>query len=305
MTPAEPAPECGPIAPHSGAGSAESAPGPRLPGLIVVTDRRLAAEAGHTLADVVAAAVGAGARAVLLREKDLPAAARSALADSLAALLAPHTGAHLLVAANSPPKPRAGSGFRGQVGQPPAGRRLGESHRGSPGAGEAPDSWPSAILGDGEYGLVTGVHLAAVVEAASPLDGGHGLAATAVGVAAAGTAAPGEGRPGVVGRSCHDLDELRRAAAEGVDYVTFSPVWVTASKPGYGPAVGLGGLERACATVPDLPVYALGGVTPSRVAACREAGAAGVAVMGAVMRAPDPAAVVCEIRAELGETGRA
>jgi len=40
-------------------------------------------------------------------------------------------------------------------------------------------------------------------------------------------------------------------------------------------------------------VYALGGIeTPAQVAGCRAAGAAGVAVMGAVMRAGDPAALV-------------
>ncbi|HLT68862.1 MAG TPA: hypothetical protein VKZ72_01775, partial [Acidimicrobiales bacterium] len=43
---------------------------------------------------------------------------------------------------------------------------------------------------------------------------------------------------------------------------------------------------------PGLPVLALGGIGPGRVAACLTAGAAGVATMGAVMRAEDPAAVV-------------
>jgi thiamine monophosphate synthase len=43
-------------------------------------------------------------------------------------------------------------------------------------------------------------------------------------------------------------------------------------------------------------VYALGGITDGeRAAACREAGAAGVAVMGAVMRARDPDAVVASL----------
>ena len=39
-----------------------------------------------------------------------------------------------------------------------------------------------------------------------------------------------------------------------------------------------------------VPVVALGGVTPDRIPECRDAGAAGIAVMGGLMRAPDPPA---------------
>jgi thiamine-phosphate pyrophosphorylase len=96
----------------------------------------------------------------------------------------------------------------------------------------------------------------------------------------------------VRGRSCHSVEELRAARAEGVDYATLSPIWPTDSKPGYGPAPGVEGLAQGCAAVPDLPVYALGGVGPGRVEVCRQAGVAGVAVMGKVMRADDPAKVM-------------
>ena len=69
-------------------------PAPGLPALLVLTDR---VQARRPLRDVVAAAVDGGARAVVLREKDLPSPQRRQLADSLAALLAPVQGA-LLVA---------------------------------------------------------------------------------------------------------------------------------------------------------------------------------------------------------------
>jgi thiamine-phosphate pyrophosphorylase len=91
-------------------------------------------------------------------------------------------------------------------------------------------------------------------------------------------------RPAWVGRSCHDAAEVARAAAEGCDYVTISPVFATASKPGYGPALGIGGLAALCRTAP--PAYALGGVSPRDVPACLGAGAVGVAVMGGIMRDP-------------------
>jgi thiamine-phosphate pyrophosphorylase len=105
-------------------------------------------------------------------------------------------------------------------------------------------------------------------------------------------------RTGVSGKACHSIADLTAARDEGVDYAVFSPVWETPSKPGYGPPLGFDGLRAGCAAVPDLPVYALGGIVPGRVASCRDAGAAGVAVMGGIMWAVDPAKVVRTILEE-------
>ncbi|WP_457255122.1 thiamine phosphate synthase [Pedococcus sp. P5_B7] len=111
-------------------------------------------------------------------------------------------------------------------------------------------------------------------------------------------------RPVLVGRSCHDEDDLRRAANEGCDYVTLSPVAATGSKPGYGPALGVDGvralLERAAYLNPGAPrVLALGGVEAGAAHQWLEAGAHGVAVMGAVMRANDPANIAARLVAEV------
>ncbi|MEU7773173.1 thiamine phosphate synthase, partial [Micromonospora taraxaci] len=91
----------------------------------------------------------------------------------------------------------------------------------------------------------------------------------------------------VVGRSCHNQAELDRLTTE--HYATASPVHPTKTKPGYGPPLGPDGLRRLIDISP-VPVLALGGVeTPDQVTACVKAGAAGVAVLGAIMRAQDPA----------------
>ncbi|MEQ4302795.1 thiamine phosphate synthase [Plantactinospora sp. B6F1] len=100
---------------------------------------------------------------------------------------------------------------------------------------------------------------------------------------------PPPGLP-LVGRSCHDLTELGRLSTE--DYLTLSPVYPSPSKPGYGPPLGPDGLAGLVGRS-RVPVVALGGVgTPAQVGACLAAGAAGVAVMGAVMRSDDPAGLV-------------
>ena len=89
-----------------------------------------------------------------------------------------------------------------------------------------------------------------------------------------------------VGCSVHSLDAAEKREAEGADFVTYSPIYATASKPGYGPAVGIRSLSAVAAEV-KLPVFALGGITLTRVAECLDAGAFGVAVMSGVMSPTD------------------
>jgi thiamine-phosphate pyrophosphorylase len=83
------------------------------------------------------------------------------------------------------------------------------------------------------------------------------------------------GRRLILGRSTHHPDEVAEAQRQGADYVTFGPVYPTPSKAAYGPPPGLAGLRRAIAGAP--PVYALGGITPERLAEVAAAGAAGAA----------------------------
>ncbi len=99
------------------------------------------------------------------------------------------------------------------------------------------------------------------------------------------------GPDALIGVSTHSVAEAQAAARDGADYATYSPIFLTASKPGYGPALGLDGLANAAAQL-SLPLVALAGIDASNAAACRDAGAAGVAVMGSIMRADDTAAVM-------------
>jgi thiamine-phosphate pyrophosphorylase len=117
------------------------------------------------------------------------------------------------------------------------------------------------------------------------------LAAGADGVHLPGGGDPHAARvllPGrLIGASAHSAAEAAALLSAGADYVTVSPVFPTASKPGYGPAIGRDGLARVVAATPG-PVVALGGITPENAAPCRAAGARGIAVMGEIMRADEP-----------------
>jgi thiamine-phosphate pyrophosphorylase len=101
------------------------------------------------------------------------------------------------------------------------------------------------------------------------------------------------GATALVGLSAHSIADALDAHAAGADYVTLSPIYQSASKPGYGPPLGLGTVEHAAQI--GIPVLALGGMTASNATRAMSAGAAGVAVMGGVMAADRPAAVVDEL----------
>jgi thiamine-phosphate pyrophosphorylase len=109
------------------------------------------------------------------------------------------------------------------------------------------------------------------------------------------------GEAALIGCSVHRVTELGGLAATTVDYVVAGPAHATASKPGYGPAldvVGVAGLAQAA----SVPVIAIGGIDAGNLAPLVQAGAGGVAVMGAVMRAADPGE---EVRALLRALVRA
>ncbi|MGB0575613.1 MAG: thiamine phosphate synthase [Alphaproteobacteria bacterium] len=95
----------------------------------------------------------------------------------------------------------------------------------------------------------------------------------------------------LIGVSCHSIEDALRAESSGADYVTLSPIFETASKPGYGPALGVAGLEEAAKEV-SIPLIALAGISTANAVDCIQHGAHGVAVMGGVMRAIDVGAEV-------------
>jgi thiamine-phosphate pyrophosphorylase len=98
----------------------------------------------------------------------------------------------------------------------------------------------------------------------------------------------------IIGRSVHPGS---RAEAEA-DYLLFGTVFATASKPGVVPT-GVGPLGALASSVRQ-PVLAIGGVSPERAAACRRAGAAGVAAISAFLpagTAPGALGVTAALRA--------
>ena len=101
----------------------------------------------------------------------------------------------------------------------------------------------------------------------------------------------------VLGFSAHDADEMRWAAQQGADYVSLSPVFPTASKPGV-PALGLARAHEIAMAAP-IPVVWLGGFDLEAVAAVASREPFGVAVMSAICSAADPQAAAAGLLARL------
>jgi thiamine-phosphate pyrophosphorylase len=99
----------------------------------------------------------------------------------------------------------------------------------------------------------------------------------------------------LVGVSCHSLEAAKSAAAQGADYIFFGPVFATPSKAVYGAPQGLDRLAEVCRAL-NIPVIAIGGITPANIPNCIAAGAAGIAAISLFQDANDPAAIVSAIR---------
>lgn len=102
----------------------------------------------------------------------------------------------------------------------------------------------------------------------------------------------------LIGGTARNPQQARELVAAGADYLGVGPAYATKTKSGLPDPVGPAGVAAVAGAV-DVPVIAIGGVTAGRVAELRAAGAWGVAVVGAVSGAPDPAAATRQLLQEL------
>ena len=107
-------------------------------------------------------------------------------------------------------------------------------------------------------------------------------------------------RPRLLGVSAGTVREAISAERAGADYLGAGPVFATATKADAGEPIGLGGLA-AIASAVGIPVVGIGGIDSGNASSVIEAGAAGVAVISAVIGAGDPEAAAREILSKVRE----
>ena len=106
------------------------------------------------------------------------------------------------------------------------------------------------------------------------------------------------GQDKLIGISTHNPDQVREATAGKPDYLGFGPIFKPGSKQDHDPVVGLAGL-RAMRPLTSLPIFAIGGIQVDQVGEVTRCGANGVAVISAIIKAPDISHAVKTFLAQL------
>ena len=103
------------------------------------------------------------------------------------------------------------------------------------------------------------------------------------------------GPTAIVGLSVEAVEHAHPTQAEGASYVAVSPVYGTPTKTDTAPPLGLEGVERVAAAA-AVPVVGIGGIDATRAPGVIDAGANGVAVVSAILAAPDIGAAARTLR---------
>lgn len=94
------------------------------------------------------------------------------------------------------------------------------------------------------------------------------------------------GKDMLIGVSTHNSAEVKAAEAGGADFITYGPIFETASKKQFGPPVGLDHMMDIKRDL-DIPLFAIGGIKTGNLARVFGSGAFGVALISAILSAED------------------
>jgi thiamine-phosphate pyrophosphorylase len=106
----------------------------------------------------------------------------------------------------------------------------------------------------------------------------------------------------LIGLSTHTSEQVKEADRLQPDYIGFGPIFTPASKKDHDPVVGIAGLAQV-RSLTTLPIFAIGGIQPEQVSMLVRAGANGIAVISAVLKAPDVTQAVRDLIARMNGAG--
>jgi len=107
------------------------------------------------------------------------------------------------------------------------------------------------------------------------------------------------GPQAIIGYSTHNVDQAISATKLPIDYLAIGPIFSTTTKSDTAPVLGLDGLRAARAAVGGFPLVAIGGISLNNARDVIDAGADSVAVISALLTAPDITAATQTLRNHL------
>lgn len=98
----------------------------------------------------------------------------------------------------------------------------------------------------------------------------------------------------IIGATANSFDDIKRAVANGADYIGLGPFRFTTTKAKLSPVLGLEGyadiMQKCRREGINIPIVAIGGILADDMASIMATGVSGVAVSGAILNAADPVA---------------
>ena len=100
----------------------------------------------------------------------------------------------------------------------------------------------------------------------------------------------------IIGGTANTFEDIQRIAAQGADYIGCGPFRFTTTKKNLAPVLGREGyrdiIEKMRNDGRNIPMVAIGGITPDDIDEILATGVQGIAVSGTVLNADDPVAMM-------------
>ena len=100
----------------------------------------------------------------------------------------------------------------------------------------------------------------------------------------------------IIGGTANTFEDIQRIAAQGADYIGCGPFRFTTTKKNLAPVLGIEGYRDIIAKMRNaginIPMVAIGGITPDDIDEILATGVKGIAVSGPVLNADDPVAMM-------------
>ena len=112
------------------------------------------------------------------------------------------------------------------------------------------------------------------------------------------------GKDFIIGGTANTFEDVKMHYEAGADYIGCGPFRFTTTKKNLSPILGLEGYTEIVRRMKEnginLPIVAIGGITPADIPAIMKTGVTGIALSGTILRADNPVEETRKIKSLIG-----